>query len=347
MRLVLALLTHNEADILETTLRYHFDQGIDHVVAYDDQSTDGTCRLLRDGERAGKVTVLPRLPGTYLTDGARWRTRLLRHAASELRPDWILGSDPDEFWWPLGGDLKDAFARVPEAAEYVIAPRTDFVYTEPVTPGRAVEEQVLRESVSTLAPKVAVRPFPDLVAAGGFHRVARSGTLERLDKLETGEPLRASGVLPARLFHYAVRSQAQFEWVGTEKERPDPKPPARRRDAVYRTFVESGWQGDELDLGAPWRQEAIRRGLQEGVFVVDRRVARFLADGHIGDGKQTAADVTEANQQVIENLARKETSLRSRTHRLHQDIESEREANRRWVGRGAGRLAGALRLRIR
>jgi len=47
MRVVLTLLVRDEIDVLESSLEYHFAQGVDHTIVTDNGSTDGTRDKLR------------------------------------------------------------------------------------------------------------------------------------------------------------------------------------------------------------------------------------------------------------------------------------------------------------
>ena len=53
MKLVLTLLVRDEADIVESCIRYHLERGVDLVLATDHRSVDGTTDILRGYERDG------------------------------------------------------------------------------------------------------------------------------------------------------------------------------------------------------------------------------------------------------------------------------------------------------
>ena len=59
MSLVMTLLVRDEEDILDANLRYHLDQGVEHVFVTDNLSADGT----RDRLRTKEVTAIARAKG--------------------------------------------------------------------------------------------------------------------------------------------------------------------------------------------------------------------------------------------------------------------------------------------
>src|SRR5215211_1906598 len=115
----------DEADILEDNLRYHRALGVDFFVIVDTGSIDGTLEILERYEPAGLVR-LERVQGG-IHDMKRGGEEEMTRIASEMGADWVIHNDADEFWWPAGGNLKDALASVQEPFGMVVAPRTEFV----------------------------------------------------------------------------------------------------------------------------------------------------------------------------------------------------------------------------
>ena len=55
---VIVCIVKDEADYLEEWLAYHFALGVDHVLLYDNGSTDGSATLLKTYQNHGLVTVI-------------------------------------------------------------------------------------------------------------------------------------------------------------------------------------------------------------------------------------------------------------------------------------------------
>ena len=87
MTLMLTLLCRDEEDILEPMLRFHFERGVDFIIATDNGSMDGSLDILRHFERDGRLRLLQEPEHTH--DQAVWVTRMARMAA-ELGADWII-----------------------------------------------------------------------------------------------------------------------------------------------------------------------------------------------------------------------------------------------------------------
>lgn len=108
MKLAMALVVRDEADILRANLTYHFAKGVDHVFVIDNGSVDGTVEILETYARDGRLT-LEHEPADRFEHGA-WFTRLAHRAREDFGADWIIPNDADEFWRPAAGDLKTTLA---------------------------------------------------------------------------------------------------------------------------------------------------------------------------------------------------------------------------------------------
>lgn len=53
MKIILTLLARDEADIIRENILFHLNQGVDFIVATDNDSNDGTTEILREFEKMG------------------------------------------------------------------------------------------------------------------------------------------------------------------------------------------------------------------------------------------------------------------------------------------------------
>ena len=97
------MMVRNEADILRVNLLYHLASGIDHILAIDNGSTDGTADILDEFAATRRVHVFSRPGPFYQADATTEfaREAFLRGAR------WVLPIDADEFWHVPGGRLRD------------------------------------------------------------------------------------------------------------------------------------------------------------------------------------------------------------------------------------------------
>jgi hypothetical protein len=201
MKLVMTLLVRDEEDILRENLDFHLAAGVDEVILMDNRSVDGTAAIAREYERAGYLhyTFQPRDDYSQ----GRWITAMARRAFNELRADWVLNGDADEFWWPNIGSIKDSLAAVRGDAVAASVERTNFVARpedgEPFWRRMDVRRvRSLNLLGQPLPGKVAHRGRADVVVEQGNHRV-RVG----------GQPA-SSPPAPMRILHFPVRFRGQF-----------------------------------------------------------------------------------------------------------------------------------------
>src|SRR5262249_13824695 len=105
------LLARDEADIVEANLTFHLNAGVDFVIAMDNLSRDGTTDTLESYAKDGHLRLI-RQDSEYLRQ-ADWITEMGRVAATGFGADWVIHSDADEFWWPVGESLKDVLESIP------------------------------------------------------------------------------------------------------------------------------------------------------------------------------------------------------------------------------------------
>lgn len=204
MKIVLTLLVRDEIDIIESTLRYHLDAGIDLIIATDNGSVDGTTEVLKRYEKTGRLAYLYEPPSDFSQH--TWVTRMARSAYEVYRADWVINGDADEFFMPTHGSLKTALQDVPKEVGVVAIGRHDFVPFERPYQDAPVVEMIYRKretvglSGRPRSPKVIHRGVEDIVVEQGNHHATSRHFEAPVFPLSTIE-----------LFHYPIRSFPQFE----------------------------------------------------------------------------------------------------------------------------------------
>lgn len=271
MRLVMTLLVRDESDIVRANLDFHYSQGVDHVIATDNKSVDGTAEILRPYERQGRLTLLFE-PGDNHAQG-RWVTRMARMAVRDHAADWVINNDADEFWWPREGNLKSTLGTLLPEIGVVFVKRSNFVPTEQEH-GLFIRRMRIRHKVShnnlgeMLPPKVCHRGFADVQVKDGNHDIATRESAGRVD----------SDAI--EILHFPLRSYRQFE----NKIRLGGA--ALKRNAELPRGIGETWRRlhDELEAGRLehfYRSQildpaTVRQGLRDGTLIEDDRLERYL-----------------------------------------------------------------------
>jgi hypothetical protein len=288
VRLVMTLTVRDEEDIVEENLAYHLNAGVDFIVATDNVSHDGTTEILERYERAGYLLLL-RDPDTSHRQAAS-STRMARLAATELRADWILHNDGDQFWWPeVDASLREIFASIPPEYGIVVAPKHDFVARElegrpwherltvrPATPSRRPGEK-RRAGTSTA---IAHRPDARASVTQGNHAL-----------LDT-ELVPLPPWFPIFILHFPDRSFDQFKRrvrYGVHAYARNDEVPVRcgrHKRALYEPLV-TGHLDDHWRRSVVVDETAIAEALASGTLVEDVRLRDRLAALRAGPDADT------------------------------------------------------------
>jgi hypothetical protein len=312
MKVVMTLMVRDEADIIERQLDFHLAAGVDFFVVTDHESADGTSEILERFVRRGLLHRIPVVsPVAYQ---AEWVTDMARMAAVDFGADWVINSDADEFWWPWGGDLKNALARVPE--RYGIAQTFVRAFLPREGEGDFAERMTVR-----FAPSAPINsPFsPFRVNVRLVHRASPDIVVGRGNATLQTSLLPLPGRSPVETLHFPVRSFQQFERKFLLHYETDG---ARRRGEHVRAF-EAAKAGrledlyDEICID----EARLHRGLAEGSLALDTRLRdalRVLPQALVFPGRNVAEEagyavdgaVLEAGELV--RLHRRVDELRAR-----------------------------------
>lgn len=182
--IVAVTMVKDEADVIGPVIANLYAQGVDHIIAADNLSTDDTRAIL--GSFGDRITIVDDNEPGYCQDAKM--TRLARQAW-EMGATWVLPFDADEIWYGIDQPIADALSACD--ADVVMASGWDHIVTDdngPFSPWRRPEYQTLC--------KVAFRATRLAELNMGNHDVRGAGEH------------RAGGILEYRHFQY--RSLAQM-----------------------------------------------------------------------------------------------------------------------------------------
>ncbi|MDO6351161.1 glycosyltransferase family 2 protein [Synechococcus sp. YX-04-1] len=274
---MLTLLCRDEADILESMLRFHLAQGVDRVIATDNGSMDGSLEILQRFQRRGQLTLLQEAEQTH--DQAVWVTRMARMAA-DMGADWVINSDADEFWWPQHGNLNSTLTQLPESVEGLLVERTNFL--PPPQDGQDqrpfYQRQTLRERVSRnslgrpLPPKLIHRAHPGVEITDGNHGAKLNG-----------RSIAGIKNTAIEILHVPIRSYTQLERKirqGAEALQRNKRVNAGIGDSwrkIYANHLQQGTLPAYYDGLRP-NPAAIAAQLVRGELINDRRLQKALGN---------------------------------------------------------------------
>ena len=277
---VLTLLLRDEADIVESQVRYHLSHGVDHVIATDHRSADGSTEILQRFEAEGRLHLIREEVAEF--DHSGWASRMARLAATEFGADWVLHSDADEFWWPRHGTICEVLAAVPPAVGVIrgfvrhFAPRPADdrpFYERMVARARPVDD---RHGLYFPQLHVAHRGCATAELSWGKHDVAGVG-LGRLVR----------DWYPFEILHFPLRSAAQMarKYIqGREAEQTALAAAAGggtwHWEAAYQLL--QTLSPEELYAARFVNDAELEAGLRAGQFVIDTRLRDVLSGSVAG-----------------------------------------------------------------
>ena len=321
----MTLLVRDEADIVDEQLAFHFDAGVDFVVATDNRSQDGTTEILERYEREGRLHLIQE-SGEDLRQ-SEWVTRMARLAATEFGADWVLNTDADEFWWPQGAGLGEILETIPPRYGVVRGAWRNFV-------PRRDDGSSFSERMTVRLGTPAFHHHPLSTHSKSAHRAAGDVRVGRGNHEAFGQgllPLR--GWYPVEILHFPVRSLehsvrkyvTQFVALERNAEKGIPNHMAEAYAAYRGGRLEQFYEPLVVD------DEALARGLEHGSLALDTRLRDRLRSLGFGTADPSAArashgfgrlDVSAAAQYAAESTALDESDFSLALGARIEDLES-------------------------
>lgn len=215
MKLIMTLLVRDEIDIIAANMDFHLARGVDHVVAIDNGSVDGTRELLDVYEKAGVATVFDQPVHDF--SQSQWVTQAAIYARDKLQADWIINNDADEFWATPLGTLKDV-ARQAEGPLLHCVRRNMICAHEDLGTQTDLSRLIYRCAEQITPPRMG-DIFSDPLPAPYFYLGLQPKAMLRakgLVKVHSGnhsadfEPKTTPLQAPVEIFHFPIRSRPQF-----------------------------------------------------------------------------------------------------------------------------------------
>jgi len=242
----------NEADIISTTIRHHFNEGFDYLFVVDDDSSDGTARVLERLAAADKRLRFSRHHSNAFRQ-SDIVTGLAREAVRQ-GATWIVAFDADEFWHAPGGltsalrsvtaDMVEVqvinFAQCRDQIQLAPGAVLRAVYRPTAAVGTRIEAEVLVQQgicsylEAAYPPKYIARAAPEIVIGAGSHSVLGPGPVQ----------LESTCI---RCLHVPLRAREILKYKIQQSERLDAAELPPSHGWQVRRFAQLATSGD-LDL---------------------------------------------------------------------------------------------------
>lgn len=254
MKLIMTLLVKNEADIIESNIRFHAAQGVDAFLVMDNNSEDGTTDILKSLQKEFDLKLLHNTSMQY--EQSKWMTGLAHQARKEMGANIVISNDADEFWSTNNGttlkqELKLTDATVTARRFNYMQSLTDidnrmaFLHCKnkvinPIHYSKMDELNNARAllPLQKIGPKVIVNPLGLMRIKGGNHKAKHL-------RFWAG---RESSCI--EVHHYPIRSYEQFEANILNRKKITQLHPERKMNTHYRRWLnclDNGTLRDEFE----------------------------------------------------------------------------------------------------
>lgn len=298
MKLVMTMMVRDEADVIRAAVEHHRLQGVDRIIVTDNGSVDGTTEILEEFAAQGFVDL--RFDPVHRKQQGEVVTAMARDAYTVHDADWVINADADEFW--VAHDhtrtVREVLEHTPRIFQTFLVPVIDMTGA-PALEGTGLERLRYRDSrsvaelralglLSHSTPDAVHIGAPDVEVAQGNHTVSMPsrGTPARPDSLEVLH-------LPWRSWRQYSRKVEAAGRAYTSEGAPRPSPNHHGMRDFAR--LQAGLLEGYYLIRHP-DDEELQRGLADGSFVQDDRLARLAQYGQ--------ADVPYDEERRVREIAR-------------------------------------------
>ena len=270
--LVMTIQAKNEEDVLEQNIRFHKAMGVDGFIITDNDSTDGTNRIVEKYKRMGWVWESIMEKGKDHRQKI-WVDRMIWLAKTRYGADWVIDADADEFWYTSSGNLKNVLART---SANVLRCNSVSMYPEE---GKPLEEWDKAVRVIEHPEEYGLSRYP--VFVGQIPKVAHK--TKGYIQVSAGNhkvvmfPKRQRFCPEIQIYHYNIRGKHQFLRKMIDGGKALALNPSKHGGRHWRYFYSLYQQGlleTEYDkvIGTDCHDRLVR----EGLIYEDCRMADFF-----------------------------------------------------------------------
>ncbi len=154
---VVVAIFKNETTNLKEWLDHYIWQGATMFYLLDNGSTDNPELLLQNYIDNGLVQLFKNAARWIQISYYKEIVSKIQEIDPNLRPDWVIVADLDEFWFSTQGILKDALQKIPEAYSVVYCNWREFGPSEDGFHPTSLRKDLLYRNPETTSPKYCFR----------------------------------------------------------------------------------------------------------------------------------------------------------------------------------------------
>ncbi len=281
-RLVMTILVKDEADIIEANIRTHASLGVDAFAIMDNNSTDGTREILAKLQKEFEIIIIDEV-GDY--NQAKWMNSLAKVAKEQLKADWVINNDADEFWIPKNGlslkenlSFKGSVLTIQRYNMLLLDKKEFFKSTyyvkNPIfySKDNQLSSKKISITLTKIAPKTIINPHGLIYLRGGNHKALHIANIRDYFRSGYDKIKRFRNI---EVFHYPIRSYAQFEKNIKNRKRLLESGKKISMGPHYRRWVELYNRGeleDEFNRRIIFKEDDIKTLLKYDIIEYNKKI---------------------------------------------------------------------------